>query len=236
MGKIVLYEFWRKRMIFKRFFRKKIRKNLAFFIVFNPPIKYPTESERKIYFSQLRPVFNEFFEEFTIHWYKNEKGKLDLITVVCFGPKFSYEESKEFPILHFLVSKIEFLLNQIFEKNGTKCSIEDVKEVVFKNAEEYAKNLADKGLRLDDSFFREVNFAKEIDYFVIECKKDKALDMAKDFYKENKSTLKEIRINPKHPNVIERKINSKWVPIVVFIDSKIKYTPKLGKEKLIRLT
>ena len=227
---------------------KKKGKNLVFPINLNPSIDYPSQETRwKNYGAPLMSIFNQYFDDGTITWYKDDKGKLDLLIVACYGAKSSYKDKEEFAYLGYLFQILSSEVEIFFNQFKTKASIEHIMEAVPDNLIDYAKAISinkvyPQDYRKNKNLFKEIDYPQaKYDYRIIEFKEKGAIEAAKDLVKRtnNNQVIKNLfRLNPEHPNVVEVKNRKtgKWEAIIVCIDSITTYTPKGGKEHMIRLS
>jgi len=199
------------------------------------PISYPSQETRwKTYGEPLSEIFQKYFDENTIVWYKDNNGKLDQIIVTCYGAKFAYKENEEYAYTGHLVQNLSSKVESFFKQFGTKASIIDVMEPIPKTLQEFATISALLKINFekykDTELYRKIDYPKKYDFLVIECKgEDTAIEMARGLLKkfaaegdENK------RISKEHPNIIESldEKTGKWATAVVFTDSKNRYIPK----------
>ena len=118
---------------------KKKGRNLAFSISLTPPITYPSQETRwKKYGEPLSKIFNNYFDETTTGWYRDNNQKLDLIIVTCYGAKFSYKKDEEFTFTDHLVQNLSSAIVDFFKKFETKASIVNVTEPIPETLQEFA--------------------------------------------------------------------------------------------------
>lgn len=213
---------------------KKKGRNLAFSISLIPPITYPSQETRwKTYGKPLSKIFEEYFDETTIGWYKDNNEKLDLIIVTCYGAKSSYKKDEEYAFTGHLVQNLSLVIKDFFKKFETKASIVDVMEPIPKTLQEFATLSALLQTNFekykDTKLHRKIDYPKKYDFLVIECKGEgTAIEMAKGLLKKYVAEgKKNKRISKEHPSVIESldEKTGKWETAVVFTDVKNRYVP-----------
>jgi hypothetical protein len=214
---------------------QKKGRNLAFSISLIPPIIYPLQETRwKKYGEPISKIFNDYFDETTIGWYKDNNGKLDLIIVTCYGAKFSYKKDEEYAFTGHLVQNLSSVIVSFFKKFETKASIVEVTESIPATLQEFATQYAllqtNFEKHKDTKLYRKIDYPKLYDFLVIECKGEgTAIGMANGllhkFIAEGNNNK---RISIEHPNIIESldEKTGKWETAVVFTDIKNRYVPK----------
>ena len=109
-------------------FGKNIKaKDMTFVIkICNPP-SYPEKEVRwKKYGNPLCSIFNPYFEEIAVEYFKDEKGRLDQINVVCYKSKLKYKKSEENEFFANIFRIISQGVKSFFEGHNLKAYIDDV--------------------------------------------------------------------------------------------------------------
>jgi hypothetical protein len=138
-------------------------RNLSFSISLMPPIPYPSQETRwRTHGEPLGKIFQRYFDENTIVWYKDNNGQLDQIIVTCYGAKFSYEEREEYAYTGRLVKSLSREIGDFHRQFGTKASILEVMEPIPKTLQEFAT--ISTLLKVDFEKYKGTKLYRKIDY------------------------------------------------------------------------
>lgn len=109
-------------------FERKIKgKDMTFVIKIKSPTPYPEEDIRwKKYGNLLCSIFNPYFDEIAVEYFKDNKGRLDQINMVCYKSKFEYKKSNENEFFANLFRLCSNSVGTFFDGIGIKAEIEDV--------------------------------------------------------------------------------------------------------------
>lgn len=128
-----------------------------------PPIPYPPQETRwKTHGEPLGKIFERYFDENTIVWYKDNNEKLDQIIVTCYGAKFSYKENEEYAYTGHLVQNLSSNIESFFRQFGTEAIIVDVMEPIPKTLQEFATISA--LLKVNFEKYKDTKLYRRVDY------------------------------------------------------------------------
>ena len=101
-------------------------------------IPYPEKDVRWAkYGAPLTSIFQPHFNICVLEWFPDDRGKLDQINVVCYGPKFNHKKGKESGVEARLVRIVDDDVKIFFEGFGARAQIIDLFIPTAKSAEDY---------------------------------------------------------------------------------------------------
>ncbi|MEM4215041.1 MAG: hypothetical protein QW484_01615 [Candidatus Pacearchaeota archaeon] len=210
-----------------RLFKKRDGENVYVEIKIITKVPYPDETTRVEKFSKpLRALFSYYFDNIAIGYNKKKGNLLDSIYVVAYDAKFSYKMEEKYLFLKNIFFILRQPIIELFNIYNIKIKIVGCAESSFSNIEDFLKAKAEKtGLNLK-WFVRE-----SVDFLIFESKKrGEALFNAKKFLtKISEKGTKNVRLNPRYPNIVEifDKQKKKWITLAYFSDPEHPYLERL---------
>jgi hypothetical protein len=112
-------------------FETKISVNDMTFVIKikNPPIYPPEKLRVERYEKPLTTIFKQCFEEIAVEYFKNERGRLGQINVVCSNSIFKYKKAEEREFYEFATGVFRSLSKNVeafFGKLNLKANLDDV--------------------------------------------------------------------------------------------------------------